>query len=73
MFYSGELHLVYLAPGVPLVGALALLNRSHVYVVLPYVVVGVALWAFVLAAGLHPTLAGVISGAVHSDAAAGRI
>ena len=60
VFYSDELHIVSLALAFPLVGALALLNRAHVYVVLPYVVVGVGLWACVLAAGLHPTLAGVI-------------
>lgn len=58
-FYSGELHVIYLAAAVPLIGALALLNRSQV-ILFPYVVVGVALWASVLAGGLHPTLAGVI-------------
>ncbi len=60
LFYSGELSLVYLMPAAALVGALAMLNRSHVYVLAPYVAVGVALWACVLASGLHPTLAGVI-------------
>jgi NhaA family Na+:H+ antiporter len=60
LFYSGELHVAYLLAAVPLVGALAMLNRSHVYVVFPYVVVGVALWLTILASGLHPTLAGVI-------------
>ena len=59
-FYSGELRLVYLAAAVPLVGALAMLSRSRVYILTPYVVVGAALWATVLASGLHPTLAGVI-------------
>jgi len=59
-FYSGELSLVYLAAAVPLIGALALLNRSHVYALTPYIVVGWALWACVLASGLHPALAGVI-------------
>ena len=59
-FYSGELRLIYLAVAVPLVGALAMLNRSRVYTLFPYVLVGVALWASVLASGLHPTLAGVI-------------
>jgi Na+:H+ antiporter, NhaA family len=60
LFYSGELNLVYLMPAAVLVGALAMLNRSHVYTLAPYVAVGVALWACVLASGLHPTLAGVI-------------
>ena len=39
---------------------LAILNRSHVYTLAPYVMAGAALWACVLASGLHPTLAGVI-------------
>jgi Na+:H+ antiporter, NhaA family len=60
LFYSGELSLVYLMPAAVLVGALAMLNRSRVYTLAPYVAVGVALWACVLASGLHPTLAGVI-------------
>ena len=60
VFYSGELHLAYLMPAAVLVGALAMLNRSHVYTLAPYVAVGVALWACVMASGLHPTLAGVI-------------
>ncbi len=60
LFYSGELSLVYLIPAAVLVGALAMLNRSRVYTLAPYVAIGVALWACVLASGLHPTLAGVI-------------
>ncbi len=71
-FYSGELSFVYLAAAVPLIGALALLNRSHVYALTPYVVVGMALWAFVLAGGLHPTLAGVILALFISHPAAAR-
>jgi NhaA family Na+:H+ antiporter len=35
-------------------------NRSRIYVLTPYVVLGVLLWACVLASGLHPTLAGVV-------------
>ena len=60
VFYSGDLHLGYLAAAVTLTGALALLNRSHVYSVSPYMVLGVALWACVYAGGLHATLAGVV-------------
>ena len=60
IFYSGALSLIYLAPAAVLIGALAMLNRSHVYTLAPYVVVGIALWACVLASGLNPTLAGVI-------------
>jgi NhaA family Na+:H+ antiporter len=60
LFYSGELHVVPLLLAVLLTGGLALLNRSGVYRVLPYMVLGVALWACVHAGGLHATLAGVL-------------
>ncbi len=60
LFYSGDLHLGYLAAAAAITGALALLNRSHVYRVMPYMLLGVALWACVYAGGLHATLAGVV-------------
>jgi Na+:H+ antiporter, NhaA family len=60
LFYSGDLHFGYLAAATALTGALALLNRSHVYRVLPYALLGIALWACVHAGGLHATLAGVV-------------
>jgi Na+:H+ antiporter, NhaA family len=60
LFYSGDLHFGYLAAAAALTGVLALLNRSAVYSVTVYVLVGVALWACVHAGGLHATLAGVL-------------
>ncbi len=59
-FYSGDLHFGWLAGAVAATGALALLNRSHVYRASPYALLGVVLWACVYAGGLHATLAGVI-------------
>lgn len=60
LFYSDTLHIEYLGAAVLLVGALALLNRAHIYGVAPYAVVGILLWACVHASGLHATLAGVL-------------
>jgi NhaA family Na+:H+ antiporter len=60
IFYSGELHAVYFGLAVVVVVLLALLNRSRIYVLTPYAVLGVLLWTCVLASGLHPTLAGVL-------------
>ena len=60
VFYSDNLQLEYLAAAAAIIGALALLNRSHVYLVQPYALLGIALWACVLASGLHATLAGVV-------------
>jgi len=60
IFYSGALQVPYLLAALALTVALALLNRSGVYRVLPYMLLGVALWACVHAGGLHATLAGVV-------------
>ena len=59
-FYSGDLHVGYLAAALVITGLLALLNQSGIYRVTPYIVAGIALWAGVHAGGLHATLAGVI-------------
>jgi NhaA family Na+:H+ antiporter len=59
-FYSSALQLEYLMMGAATLVALALLNRSRVYRVLPYAVFGVVLWACIHAGGLHATLAGVL-------------
>ncbi len=60
VFYSGDLHMGYLAGAAAITGALALLNRSGVYRLAPYMLMGIALWACVYAGGLHATLAGVV-------------
>jgi Na+:H+ antiporter, NhaA family len=60
LFYSGDLHFGYLAAAAAVTGGLALLNRSAVYSVSVYVLLGVVLWACVYAGGLHATLAGVL-------------
>ena len=60
IFYSDALNLVALAGALATVGVLALLNRSSVYRVSPYVITGVLLWVCVHAGGLHATLAGVL-------------
>ena len=59
-FYSGDLHLAYLSVAVAVTGALVVLNKSRVYRITPYLVLGVILWASIHAGGLHATLAGVV-------------
>ena len=60
VFYSGDLNFYYLGGALGLVALLALLNRAGIYRVLPYLLVGVLLWACVYGGGLHATLAGVL-------------
>jgi NhaA family Na+:H+ antiporter len=59
-FYSGDLHLNYLSVAVAVTGALVVLNKSRVYRLAPYLILGIVLWASVHAGGLHATLAGVV-------------
>jgi NhaA family Na+:H+ antiporter len=60
VFYSADLQIGYLAGAAAATAALALLNRSHVYRLSPYMLLGLALWACVHGGGLHATLAGVL-------------
>ncbi len=60
IFYSNDIHFGYLAAAAAVVVALALLSRSSVYILSPYILLGVVLWALVYASGLHATLAGVV-------------
>jgi len=61
LFYSSDLSLQSLTlAAIALVGLYAL-NRAGVTRVAPYVLVGIALWVFVLKSGVHATLAGVVT------------
>jgi len=60
VFYSDALNVGYLAAAAAATGALALLNRAHIYRLTPYMLFGVVLWACVHGGGLHATLAGVV-------------
>jgi NhaA family Na+:H+ antiporter len=60
VFYSGTLNLAYLGGAAGITAVLAWLNRARIYSVVPYALLGIALWACVHAGGLHATLAGVI-------------
>ena len=60
LFYSGAIDPAYLIAGGAATVLLVALNRTGVYVVLPYAICGVALWFCLHEAGLHATLAGVI-------------
>lgn len=60
LFYGHGFYLSY-ALGAAAVFALLLgMNRAGVYHTLPYVVLGIALWGFTYASGLHATLAGIL-------------
>lgn len=60
VFYSGDLAIPALILAAVAVAGLVVLNRIHISNLVPYVLIGLALWVFVLKSGVHATLAGVI-------------
>ncbi len=61
VFYTAEISMGALGLAGLAIVALGLLNLRGVTRILPYMLVGVALWLFVLKSGVNPTLAGVIT------------
>jgi NhaA family Na+:H+ antiporter len=59
VFYTGDLSFVDLTLSGAVVVALAAMNRLGVVRLLPYLLLGVVLWFFVLRSGVHATIAGV--------------
>ena len=60
LFYTEAIALVYLVAAAAVAVMLVALNRWNVYHALPYVVLGIILWALLHLSGIHATLAGVI-------------
>jgi Na+:H+ antiporter, NhaA family len=60
VFYTGDLSLLDLGLAAAVLAVLAGLNRAGVLRLLPYLVLGLALWFFVLRSGVHATIAGVL-------------
>ena len=58
-FYTSDLSVLALALAASGVALLALLNRTNVMRVWPYLLVGAFVWVCVLKSGVHATLAGV--------------
>jgi len=59
-FYSGGISLVYLSLALSIFAVLLILNRLKVYVLLPYLIGGVAMWYCMLHSGVHATITGVM-------------
>ncbi|OAH29561.1 sodium:proton antiporter [Methylorubrum populi] len=60
LFYTADLSLAALGGAVVVLGALVGLNRFGITRLLPYLLLGGALWVLVLNSGIHATLAGVL-------------
>ena len=61
LFYTYDLSFNALAGAAVAIATLLVLNRAGVTRIAPYILVGTALWVFVLKSGVHATLAGVVT------------
>lgn len=61
-FYNTGLAIMPLLLAAGGIAVLALLNRAHIAVITPYILVGIFLWFCFYYSGIHTTLAGVIVG-----------
>ncbi|CZE46422.1 Na+/H+ antiporter NhaA [Campylobacter geochelonis] len=62
LFYSSTLNLTFLALAALVVVLLIIINRLGVSTQIPYVILSLILWVFVLNSGIHATIAGVVAG-----------
>lgn len=62
VFFSGGISYAWLAAAVVLVGAIVVLRRLHVRLLVPYVLIAGLLWLAVFESGVHATIAGVVLG-----------
>lgn len=62
VFYSGALDPTWLAAAAGCLAGVAVLNRLHVRHLAPYLVLGLLAWVATAAAGVHPTVVGVLLG-----------
>ncbi len=62
VFYNAGLAVMPLILAAGGIAVLALLNRAHISVITPYMLVGIFLWFCFYYSGIHTTLAGVIVG-----------
>jgi NhaA family Na+:H+ antiporter len=61
LFYTEQIHMLPLALAGGAFLILILFNRFGIHMILPYFIVGLLMWFFMLESGVHATIAGVIA------------
>lgn len=60
IFYGQSPSLMWLGAALVVLVALIIMNRSHIYSLIPYLLVGAVLWYCIFMSGVHSTIAGVL-------------
>jgi len=61
LFYTSEIHMFWLGLALAAFFVMLAFNRFGIHAVLPYFIVGLLMWYFMLESGVHATIAGVIA------------
>lgn len=61
LFYTAQIHYDFLLLAGAMFALLVVLNRFGIHAVLPYFIIGLFMWFFMLESGIHATIAGVIA------------
>lgn len=59
-FYGSEIHYLYLFISLGIFAFLLVLNRLKVMSLIPYLLLGILMWFFMMQSGIHPTISGVL-------------
>lgn len=60
IFYGESPNLLWLGLALAVFIVLMIMNRSHIYSLIPYILIGCVLWLCVFMSGIHATIAGVL-------------
>jgi len=61
IFYTEQIQFTYLLLSAGAFSILIIFNRFGIHTILPYLIVGIIMWFFMLESGVHATIAGVIA------------
>lgn len=61
LFYTDTINMLPLALAGVMLGVMIVFNRFGIHMILPYFIVGLFMWFFMLESGVHATIAGVLA------------
>ena len=60
LFYGSNIHYGFLMASLSIFAFLLVLNKLKVHSLIPYLVLGIPMWFFMMQSGIHPTISGVL-------------
>lgn len=60
LFYGSDIQTTYLISSLGIFALLLVMNRLKIHNIIPYLILGVPMWFFMMQSGIHPTISGVL-------------